>query len=403
MPPRSACAERSRYIPKALVVQRGLNPAERHRESRSPTRFAVSSTSRVCVPPDETHKGRTACYAEHSARRKYCPLLSSDGRMRDLSHPPGLFLSGIGPYEDDEDDKFETLILGPYPTEPTKVVMKRIPFAQVFETHEYPENIAIRFTSWRDSVIPSFGMLKTFCDDLPPMPVNSVPHVCKSNANKCLSHLLERREMLMDLKRRCATSPDLMKVCRRVLRNVFYFAMYARRWAGPGTPYPIARSETNRNVGSHKAISPELKGMLVSVSSSGDVLLKESSGREGSGGEDAADYVSNGKAMAMMNAHLFATFASVDSLPDPAVRDFLISHILIAIPQPTTDGTHWPAEERLWDTLFGGECSVATQGQQTCIRQISSTLLHTCTMLYPLFYKTQPQWMRYEGVVDNVQ
>ncbi|RPF81767.1 MAG: hypothetical protein CBC65_001890 [Rhodothermaceae bacterium TMED105] len=329
-------------------------------------------------------------------KRKNCPLLSSNGRYSDIAHDPGLFVSGVAPYEDDDDLLLETLIVGPYAKDSLNVVMKRIPFSQVFQNHEFPENVAPRFTSWRDSVIPSVKALHDFYDALPPTPVGSSNFVCKTNVRKCLGILDKRMEILASLKRKCSQNPDVMKVCRRVLRNVFMFAMYARRWAGPGTPFPITARETNRNVGHQKPISSELVGASVKVSPLGEVTLVDYTEEY-----DSADDVSNGKAMSMMNAYLLATFNSIDAVASSATRAFLISSLLVAIPQRTMDGSHWPSEEKLWDTLFGGEASVSSG--TTCIRQVSSLLVHTSSMLMPLFYKTQPQWMRYEGILDEIQ
>lgn len=383
-------------MPKAIVTQRGLDPSVRHRETLSPVRFASSPGKKVCVPPTSAHVGKTSCYAEHSARRKFCPLLSSNGRYSDVTHDPGLFVSGVTPYEDDNDSRLETLIVGPYAKDSLNVVTKRVPFSQVFQNHHVPENVAPRFTSWRDSVIPSVKALRTFYDTLPPTPVGSDDFVRKNHVRKCIEMLDERMEILGSLKRKCLQNADVLKVCRRVLRNVFMFAMYARRWAGPGTPYPITARETNRNVGHQKPISSELVGASVKVGALGEVTLVDYSEDY-----DAADDVSNGKAMSMMNAHLLATFNSIDTLPNATTRAFIISSFLVAIPQRTMDGSHWPSEETLWDILFGGGESVSAG--TVCIRQISSLLVHTSNMMMPLFYKTQPQWMRYEGILDEIQ
>lgn len=376
-------------------MQRGLPLGVRHRENVDARRFAVEPGARVCVPPQAGHVGRTACYAEHNARRKNCPLLSANGHAADVGHDPGLYVNGLSPYdgEDAIESEENLLILGPYVKDSQNVTLKRVSFNTVFERHSNPENVAPRFTVWRDVMIPSIAMLRDTAQSLR----ETSPLQMVQNLKACSDELTARQKRLKHLQQKCGQRADLMRICRRILKNVFLFAMYARRWAGPGTPYPITRSQTNRNVGQHTRISDDLVDMVVHVTAVGEVMLRERKDED----DESADRVEAGKAIAMMDAHLMATFNSVDDMKNVADRRFLIDNLPVAIPQPTTDGTHWPAEEKLWDTLFGGETSVAQA--TTCIRQVSSTLLHTCKMLTPILYKTQPQWMRYEGVLDEIQ
>lgn len=389
------CPQRSRYVSASIASQRGLPPNVRHREILSPVRYSVGR-GKVCVPPAPSHQGRTACYAEHSPRRKRCPFLSSDGSHSDVSHPPGLYVSGVPPYESDEDAVFETLILGPYVKDRQSISMKRVPFTQVFENHFQPENVAPRFSSWRDGVIPSVSSLRSFYDSLPPTPPGSDASGLKQNVRKCLSILETRVSLMNALKRRCSQNEPLLRVLRRLFRNVFLFSMYARRWAGPDTPYPISRREANRNVGSQKPVSPSLVGSSIKVSRKGDVFVVPFDDSL-----EPSDEVQSGKVMSMMNSYLYSVYLCIESLEREEWKVLLKTSLFLAIPKPCLDGSYWPSHELLWDSLFCERASVSAG--TTCIRQISSDLLHTCELLLPIAYKTRPNWMRYEGSIDEIQ
>lgn len=401
----SPCPPRKRYVSKARVVQRGLDPHVRHVENLTPLRFALPSDSRqqICVPPTEGHVGQTRCYAEHSPRRKNCPILSANGDANDVAHPLGLYVLGLPPYDEhgDHSTRMETLIFGPYPTDDINVGMSRVSFGTVFGNHSIPENVAPRFTVGRNVIIPSVDVMISALPLIRSIPTSRATaaatalelHFRKENFEICTNELVQRKKKLSILRSKCIQRADLMKAVRRILQNVFMFAMYARRWAGPGTPYPISVRETRRLVGTHKPISPKLEGMAVYTTPTGDVKTRALH----SDLDSRADTVENGKAMAMMDIYLLAVFTSIEAVSDASMRDFLKTHLLLAIPHQCTDGSYWPAEELLWDALFGVAQST------TCIRQVSAYLLHTCKMLAPMIYKTQPPWMFFEGVIDEIQ
>ena len=215
---------------------------------------------------------------------------------------------------------------------------------------------------------------------------SSEHYTCKENVKKCNDILDERFSKLRKLRDTCSRRKDYQNVSRRMLRNLFYFGMYARRWAGPGTPYAVATRETNRNVGQHKAISEELEGMTVYVSDLGEVTLRDQEDDDTE--EELATFIQDGKAMSMMNAYLLACFNTIDNLKDSQMQQFIRSHMLSAVEFVATDGTYWPAEREVWDVLFGCESSVANA--EYCIRQYSSTVLHSCKLLAPFSTKPNP-------------
>jgi len=389
------CASRSRFVTKALAVQRGLDTGVRHREEVVAKRFAVSPGRKVCTKPSPDYSGRTACYAEHSKRRKTCPLLSYDDNTVPL-HKPGIYLVGLPPYEepdDEEDEPFNTMIIGPYPVGKLQLVVKRVELDVVFGNHKYPENVSIRFYG-RDMTIPSIDELRDFVGRMEKTQLPDSARRCITNARECVSMLLERRDTLRLLQRRCNRDPVLQRAARRVLQNIFYFAMYSRRWAGPGTPYPIQTKETNRNVGQNKVISEHLRGMAVNVSSTGEVLVRDRNWR-------AADEIQYGKAMAMVEAHLLGASIAFDSAPS-----VLKSCMLAADRWQTTDGDYWPKQFTLFEIMFDESSSVSSYDPKkgkVCTRQVSSDLIRTCEMLASFLYKTRPQWLVYEGKLDEIQ
>lgn len=340
-------------------------------------------------------------------------MLSANGSARDVAHDPGLYVTGIPPYDgtasaagddsDDSDDEgdvpYQTLILGPYVKDALNVRLKRISFERVFKLNSDPDLVVTKFTVGQDSIVPSIDELKAFVQRLPSVSNSDSAAVkdCKRNAKECLDILQARQRQLTNLRNRLNESVEAGSIAKRLLKNLFMFAMYARRWAGPDTPYPIVRRETNRNVGQHKPLSPALRGMTVHVGATGVVTLRAD---KGDGKGEAADTIMDGKAMAMMDAHLLGAFNTIDSIPDSGLRNFFTTNLLLANSARTTDDTRWPAEETVWQALFGAH---SVSSGETCIRQISSTILHTCHMLTPIIYRTQPQWMRYEAVLDEIQ
>lgn len=402
-----SCPERTRRIPDVIAKQRGLPRGSR--ETVSPQRYVVG-TDDPAIPCVRGEGRGTRCYAEHSPRRKHCRLLAPSAfasRFR-----PGLHVRGLPPFDaeevvcnigslDDDDAPFATLILGPYPSplarDPLRLVVKCLDFALLFDDFHHPENVALRFRVGNDKHIPSIDMMQGARQRLQEASVPRDYRGAVQNFVRCTDTLLERRRVLQSIRRRCAQSPPFERAARILVRNTFHFAMYARRWAGPGTPYPISKHETNRLVGRHKKISAALIDQAVHVTAGGEVVVR---GRKGED-EPRADAVSDGKATEMMYAHLRAIHRVVEAA-DANVRNALVTNLLMSVDAlPTVDGSHWPAEETLWECLFDSERSVAAA--TSCIRQQSNVLLCTCRLLIPYVYKAVPTWSRYEGVLDEVQ
>lgn len=394
----STCSPTSRWLSKAKAVQRGLSPG-RHREEVTRVKFLVEGAGVCGLAGGEG--GR--CYAAHSDKRKYCKRLSMDGATVHLP-PPGLHFSGVEPYATDMQldclrgkPAFDTLIVGPYPDGPLNETVKCLSLNKVFREFANPENAVLRFQDKRsrDSTVPSIAMMKAAARKAQALRVPSQYKAAVANLVKCAAMLEERESALHALRRRAERDKKFQSVARRVLKNIFFLGMYSRRWAGPGTPYPVSVRETNRLVLHHKPISKELQNMHADVTSKGDVVVTRQDD-----GIGPADFVQDGKLMNMVDAYQYSLAVAVEATTTEH-RDFLISHMRMALTKDTVDGTYWPSDETLWEALFLGDKCLAKAN--VCMRQLSLNLIMSCNMLSKVLYKTTPQWMVYEGALADIQ
>lgn len=402
----AACTSTRRRVPNAVAVQRGLPLGSR--ETLPRTRYVVRDDGAPCSPTTggaagQTKGGvRTRCYGEHSPRRKTCRLLAPAPDFGN-AYAPGLYVTGLPPLDDDgaslrctrgdeEDEEHGTLVLGPYATDRTDgLAVKCMDLELVFEEFSHPENVALRFRVGNDRRIPSVEMMRR-CARL--VARHGLPKERRTQARNlvaCADALQERGRTLQRLRTRCAQSAAFAREARRVLKHAFYFAMYARRWAGPGTPYPVTTRATNRRPGQHTAVSSDLVGKAVRATPAGEVVLRDARGGDD---DDAADLVSEGKLSNMMYAHLRAAGVERETGLAPL--------LLLAVEgAPTVDGSYWARRETLHECLFTGDGSVASG--KACIRQQSRALLETCLMLAHYVYRTPPAWMRLDDPLDDVQ
>lgn len=339
----SPCPPRSRYVSKTTAVQRGLSPRRRHRETLRPVR--VVTGGRVCSPP-QGNGGRTACYAEHSPKRKTCPLIDETGTHRGRS--PGLH------------DEGTHVVLGPYPVGRTHVETKRIAFATVFSDSDVPA-VAWRFRVQADATVPSVSEMREAA-------ATDLGRRGRGQLAECARVLGEREAMIDELR---SSDAEVLRAARRVLRNAFFYGMYAQGWNGPETPFPPTRS----------AGAPSLRSRHVRVTEAGDVSLHDRGGTP-------ADVVEHGRRTNMTDAYLIACFRSVDGLHVEKDRTFLTHRFLMAHDAPTTDGSYWPSDERLWDVLFG-----PPTGDGPPLDVVGRAIVRTCVMIAPRLYRSFPTWM----------
>lgn len=374
MPSRAPCSPKSRYVTKALSVQRGLSPNRRHRETLPQRRYTISG--RVCAPFEEGDAGRTACYSEHSRRRKNCPLLSSDGTHTDV------LTSGMH-YEDGN------IFLGPYAKGRDTVKMKEFTARSVFEASGDPGSVASRMKRGSDDVVPTLDEMSYFVEKVVSSGESSR---VKANVTECYDELTRRVSLLDELKTRCSREVDLQAACRRFLRNAFMCGMYMRKWAGPGTPYPVDSESSSLDVGQEgKRVSGELIDGAIHMTPSGEVKVKDMSEEEVEDFE-RSDFLRGGRLASMLEAHLRAAFYSIDSIPSSSTRAFVRERMFASLPCRTTENTRWPSGDLFHATLFGFD-----PASSSSCRETSASVIQSCELLLPIFYKTRPQWSIFEG------
>lgn len=388
--PATPCNPRERYVPKALAVQRELDPTRRHREAVTPLRFQLNPGSSVCVPPPDSSTRNTRCYAEHSSRRKHCPLLSADGSFARMSHlTPAMYLV-------DGNDAITAqacgaqsephIVVGPFPSSPTDVRFLCLGLHGVSSSSTKPEAFSRQF----DDILPSIEWMQAPVDMLDAPTRRTRDAVATLAA--CTAELSRRQRPLVELRRRCDRDSTLQRVMRLFLRHVFFAAMYARRWAGPGAPYPVTAQAVHSVVGgTRKPISDDLVGMWVLPKRSGIVSFYEDHA-ESDPSARRADTVVRGRLENMMWAHLSGAFHALDTLPDETLRSWLTGNIPAALPKRTTDNSYWPSSTRLCTQLFDQEISP----------HMSTRVLSACHLLSQHLYRSQPQWMRTDGVIEAV-
>ena len=267
------------------------------------------------------------------------------------------------------------------------VTVKAIPTKKVFSVSE-PDEVAPLFKQSSDTIVPSKAELEAFAEEVASS--NEAAGV-KRNVEDCTYELGSRFALLEELKKKCERESDVQAACRKFLRNAFCAAMYMRGWAGPGTPYPIQAPSSSVG-GAGNPISEELVEGMIHITPSGELKVKDS--QEGIDASEASDFVLDGVLISMTESHLLAAFRCTDSLPSHQTRKFVRDRALSSLPPLTTQGGRWPSGDLLHDVLFGLPSPTPSNLLST-----SSEILKACELLTPIFYKTRPQWMVYEGVL----
>jgi hypothetical protein len=204
-----------------------------------------------------------------------------------------------------------------------------------------------------------------------------------------VDQLARRFALLRELRRRCESDATLQKRARAVVRNVFFMAMYARRWQGPGTPYPV--SWVGFVGTSARRVSESLVGKDVVMTAAGDIRLTAESGGHGL----VAEYINGEGRLEHMEArHLGAALRVLEEYP-------ILRTNMLACMETTyvVDGTQWPSGETLQEVL-DLLCRGLTTDTRSCMRRNSLHLIRTCHMLVPYVYKSEPTWIKYEGFLS---
>lgn len=212
---------------------------------------------------------------------------------------------------------------------------------------------------------PTLAMARAWLRDLPADLARTVgPTVAR------FADTMEARLRALDaLRERLRADPAERRVAQTILRNAFEWAMYERRWAGPGTPYPVERAF---DVGTGaNPISPSLVGALV----------------EDQGERYPADLVIDGRLRVMADVRFNACVDAAERNHRTALDMRLSSRV-----RPI-DGSYYP--DRL--SLVAFLDATRTESDAALLGQNTLDVLHSCRMLLPYLYASAPQWSKFEG------
>ena len=291
-------------------------------------------------------------------------------------------------------------VLGPYKTKDARyVAIKCI-------THETlqnmgstpgiqgngPGNLGQALINWNhtdDTAVPTPEMIKHAIDvlqreGLPPLQV----------LNICYTELVQRERERRTLVRMCEEDPSLMRKVRVITRLFWMYAMYLRRWKGPGTPYPVNAADTRTRV-TWANMSPDLKHKMVAHGATGVRLTAVRPGTRRSNAIPADSINDDGRLDGMetqIQHSLRSRFDALTAREQEAVKaGFRIAHIYRMV----DDSGFYVKRETLFDACFGGGYSLAMGNR--CVRLTSLGMLGGTLTMGKLLFRTPPTWMLYEG------
>ena len=436
--PLQPCAPKSLRVPNWKADQR--QQPRGSRETVLQHRYVVRTDGAPCVRSDGMRRSgqRTRCFKEgdHSHRRKTCRLLVA-GEDFDHDFPQGMHLSGVGALRSrgfacnlkdlydirngkpvsktihmgDATDAYAVTVLGPCLHVRSGVLQILCAGTAAFvNTAGDPSNIAAHFSKPIKIKVNSKGTVKNqeirYAPTLPMLrawhrrlvdveapgnPPDDAVGVAAA-MQPAIDKLADRFRMLQALQSRCNLDKRLCEQARIVLRNTFQVGMYARRWQGPGTPYPVPW--VGKVGTASRPVSDELVGQFAALTPSGAVRFSDVN--RASDGLQADHVNGEGRLDFLENKHLGGAYAALDVL-SAQQKEFLKTHMLACL--ETTyciDGTHWPSDETLFDVLEL-VCTGLRTDTSSCLRRNSLHMIRSCEMLARFVYKTEPTWMKYEG------
>lgn len=429
MPRRlSPCPDRHRRMANWKAVQRG-HPIGAL-ETVPQARYLVEADGDVpCRLHREGDAGRTRCFAENAPRRKTCRLLlptDAAAAMRfktgfhvwglsDGFHGPDahrVICSAMDPMTGDTDE-YDTavttpppgsvLILGPYATDDVRrVAIKCVTLSVLREMNEFVGRLFLPgqnatdylgqlFVNWNhthDLTVPTPHMLHRAYETLRRVGHQTV--VLDVVAQVQQEYMAEKDRLVA----KCQEEPSLMRRVRTTARMFWMYAMYLRRWKGPGTAYPIRAEDTRVRV-TRANVSSALKNRFVSAHASG--LRLSALERNAL----PADVVNDEGRLDNMEMQLQeALRLQYDALSDDD-RVLVGRAFRCAEPYRMVDGSgHWCSAEGMFDACFGHGHSLATGNR--CVRIASLQLLGGVITLALRLYKNPPSWLLHEGILAPV-
>lgn len=351
----------------------------------------------------------------HSKRRARCRWLSStddDDNLPVVSM--GLHLSGTGALEDRDvrcpgltiDSiavPYEVTVLGPFPDMATgRLRTMCIPTIALADLHpdyglaaHFPDLVANRHFPGgplQVNYMPTLPMLQQWCRTFRESPeeLRDALAPVYDAMSGFTETLAARIAQLETLRATLRANAGLEKIARAMLRHAFEWAMYARRWRGPGAPYPVLKAGKVGSPG--HAVSSTLAGRRVSTLPNGSMHLTAS----GAADEPvAADEVQDGALLNMADANWVSCLRLARANPQ------LSKQLVACVQARAVDGSFCPGSFELAELLEGivDDDDVYSTQMVAILRRTSIQAIHTCRMLADYVYRVEPTWMKYEGVL----
>lgn len=376
--------------------------------------------------------GRSWCFSEDSARRKTCRTLLPTQAAASMQYKMGFHVWGHSPGFSGENARhvvcstmdpvmgeqsdFDTsvapppagslFVLGPYKTSDERhVAIKCVTLETLEDTgHAPPESdqsnmlgqILINWNHTSDTAVPTPQMIKHAIDVLRRQ---GLPELVL--LNNVYEEQTQRERERRALAGMCEADAALMRQVRVIARLFWMYAMYLRRWKGPGKPYPVAESMTHTSVTSDN-MSPDLKNKVVSHGATGIRLSDPRPGSSRRSNAIPADSINDEGRLDGMETQLQqALRARFDALTErqrEAVEaGFRIGHLYRMI-----DGSGFYTQpETMFDACFGEDFSLAMGNR--CVRLTSVGMIGGTLTMAKLLYKTPPTWMLYEGNFEQIE
>jgi len=413
------CNQRTRRVPNWKSDQRNI-PRGSFEDVLSRRYVKGEDPETPCRLAREGERGR--CYSEGNMKRKNCKILLPEGST--LLFPPGLHVWGVSQHLREgvspeftcllqdrtnfTDDRFinsrsnpppagSMVVLGPYLTPGGRFAVKCISTSDLnIVSDQDPagmmRSIFSTIDGEMDFTIPSLRDVTLAVQQF--QELGNVPPIIESYSR----YMMRIHSSMLDASR--TGGQAFMKVLRLFARLFFNLGMYLRRWAGPGTPYPISREYTQIMVGSGRnPVSDSLVDMRVSFTLNGIRVLD---GGETSAFPMADTVGEEGRLENMEYAHMQCLIELYHSLGEGekmAARNLFRRGM--TAPVANEDGNFVTSEsESLFDVCFLMNFSIANANR--CVRISSGEIVQGVLVSLPYLYKTRPTWSRYEGYLADV-
>jgi hypothetical protein len=291
------------------------------------------------------------------------------------------------------DAPFPVVVSGPFlrPWNPTQQGVLCLRLSNITAACASPETFASLFSTSGHRVgtvcvVPTVAALTAFVSSQGPLREDrdDEERALADGVRRVLA-ALQQRERRLRTARVCLTvTPQALDHLATLLRSSFLFAMYARRWRGPGHEYPLLDADTRRRVGTNaRPVSAALKGARVSVLEDGVVRVDVDPREAGDEGFDADWVNTEGRLGNMETAHLQAAMMSLARLRR-YVPHWCDEWLPVCIERAVDwDGDAWVGDDEGDETLpLVLERVLDRNDSRSCIRRASMHIARSVVLLW---------------------